>query len=41
MGSPVLEEHAVEHRETDLLLHLGQAAEALELALELGRGHMP
>ena len=34
----LLEEHAVEHREDDVLLGLGEAADALELALELGRG---
>lgn len=35
---PVLEEHAVEHGEDDVLLGLGETADALELALELGRG---
>jgi hypothetical protein len=34
----VLEEHAIEHGEDDLLLGFGEAAQALELALELGRG---
>ncbi len=33
---PVLEEDAVEHGEHGLLLSLGEAADALELALELG-----
>jgi len=34
----VLEEHAVEHGEDDVLLSLGEAAHALELTLELGGG---
>ena len=34
----MLQEHAVEHGEDDLLLRLWQAAHALELALELRRG---
>lgn len=34
----VVEEHAVEHGEDDVLLGFGEAAEALELALEFGRG---
>ncbi len=34
----MLEEHAIEHREDGELLGLGEAADALELALELGRG---
>ena len=35
---PVLQKHAVEHGEDDLLLGLGEAANALELTLELGGG---
>lgn len=36
--SSMLEEHAIEHGEDGLLLGLGEAADALELALELGGG---
>lgn len=34
----MLEEDAVKHGEDDVLLRFGQAAHALELTLELGRG---
>lgn len=34
----MLQEDAIEHGEDGLLLGLGEAGEALELALELGRG---
>ena len=38
LGLSVVEEDAVEHGEDDALLGGGEAAEALELALEFGRG---
>jgi len=38
LGLSVVEEDAVEHGEDDALLGGGEAAEALELALELGGG---
>jgi|SRR6185437_2993371 len=38
LGLSVVEEDAIEHGEDDVLLGFGEAAQALELALEFGRG---